>query len=187
MLKLHGGRTSGTGADGATGDTAMAGGGWQAVGTPRRRAAMSHLDTLSGVSVPLGPAQQCQGGTWTPVLYSSDTHRDSTGGRDSSNSAHSQRLPHATPGFRAGITAKRHKMQQVFWAIKRAKGSRHELHCAHTKPQLDNTAVSCKTSHMCSQMLPRSHLPPCLLTPSQPHNPPLYQEQRAIYFFPPFG
>lgn len=114
MLKLHGGRTSGTGADGATGDTAMAGGGWQAVGTPQRRAAMSHLDTLSGVSVPLGPAQQCQGGTWTPVLYSSDTHRDSTGGRDSSDSAHSQRLPHATPGFRAGITAKRHKMQQVF-------------------------------------------------------------------------
>lgn len=25
------------------------------------------------------------------------------------------------------------------------------------------------------------HLPPCLLAPAQPHNPPLYREQKTIY------
>lgn len=127
---------------------------------------MSHSDTPAGVSVPLGPAQQCQCGTWTLVLYGSDTHEDSAaGGREAETAAIQpipQRLPYATPGFRAGIAAKHHEKQQVFWAFRRTKGSRHESRCAHTKPQLENTAVNCKTQSQAQSdaaSLPSSPLP----------------------------
>lgn len=106
---------------------------------------------------------------------------------DSSHSARpaeSHRL-HQLP---AGITAKPQQKQQVFGVSQRKKGSRHEAHCAHTEPQLENTAVSCKMwsdTHSDDTLLPFSSLPPYPTPATQSTS--VLRTENCFLFLPPWS
>lgn len=160
-------------------------------------AVTSHSDTPTGVSVLLGPAVQgcdSSAGVGSGCRCSTGVTLTGTLQQEAEKRGRQQFSPFFKDSHMLHQASSRNRSKAsteaagIFGYSKEKKGSRHEPHCAHSKPQLENTAVSCTTW---SYMQSDATLLPIFLPGSLPHlshTIHLHTKYRKLFpFFPPLG